>query len=152
MGVGRLHLVKGPHLPMTRLSIRLFAVSALTAFAWNAQASIAGDSSTLQDTQWRLETINNHPIANGQPMLELEADGTVAGSTGCNSIKSTYALENGSLNLGAVGTTRKFCRAVWETERAFLKMLDDVRGYEVDGNVLVLTGLNGEALATFRNE
>ena len=137
---------------MNQLSLRLFAASALIAFAWNAQASIADDATSLQGREWQLETINSHPVANGQPVLELDVNGTVAGSTGCNSIRSTYALDNGSLNLGAVGTTRKFCRAVWETERAFLEMLDNVRGYEVDGNVLVLTGLNGEALATFRNE
>jgi heat shock protein HslJ len=137
---------------MTRLPLRLLAASALTAFAWTAEASIAGDAASLQGTDWRLETINNHPIANGQPRLELGADGSVGGSTGCNVIKSTYALDDGSLSLGAIGTTRKFCRAVWETERAFLQMLDNVRGYAVDGNVLTLTGLNGETLATFRNE
>ncbi len=137
---------------MNRLSLRLFAASALIAFAWNAQASIAGDAASLQGTEWRLETINNHPIANGQPRLELGTNGTVAGSTGCNAIRSTYALDDGSLNLGAIGTTRKYCRAVWETERAFLEMLDNVRGYTIDGDTLTLTGLNGETLATFRNE
>jgi heat shock protein HslJ len=137
---------------MNRLSLRLVATSALIAFAWTAEASIAGDAGDLYGTGWRLETINNHPVANGQPRLELGADGSVAGSTGCNAIRSTFAATGSAFSLGAVGTTRKYCREVWETERAFLDMLGNVRGYSVEGDLLTLTGLNGEAIATFRTE
>lgn len=136
---------------MTRLSLRLSALAALTVFAWNAQASVAQDAGAgLQSTEWRLVSIGLDPVASAVPTLHLGMDGSVGGSTGCNIVKATYNSDGASLVFGPIGQTRKYCAAAFETERAFVAMLGDVRGYHIADGELVLTGGNGETLATFQ--
>ena len=139
---------------MTRTSLRILAVVAIMASASAAEASLAGDADEgLQATEWRLVAIVDHavvtPPSGGTPTLRLGEGGGLAGSTGCNTLKSTYAVNGQSLSFGPIGTTRKYCSAAWDTERAFLSVLAKVRGYAVDGNTLVLSGGNGETLAEF---
>lgn len=128
------------------------ALAAAIATSWNAQASIAQDAAAgLSDTEWHLVSLGNMQITGSDPQLHLAADGTVGGSTGCNMVRAGYTADGASLEFGPIGTTRKFCHSVWETERAFLAMLEDVRGYSIADGTLTLTGLNGEALAEFRS-
>ena len=136
---------------MTRSLLRLTALAALTSFAWNAQASVAQDiNAGLDSNSWQLVSMGHDAIDTNQPRLVLGANGSVSGSTGCNIVKATYQADGSDLTFGPIGTTRKYCAAVWQTEHAFLMMLEDVRGYEVENGTLTLTGGNGEALATFR--
>jgi heat shock protein HslJ len=138
---------------MTRFSLRLISLAALTVLAWNAQASVAEDAGAgLQSTEWRLVSIGLDPITSAVPTLRLGMDGTVGGSTGCNFVKATYQSDGASLTFGPIGQTRKYCAAAFETERAYVAMLEDVRGYRIEEGELVLTGGNGEALAIFRAE
>jgi putative lipoprotein len=74
----------------------------------------------------------------------------VGGSTGCNVVKATFASDGGELTFGPIATTRKYCAAAFATERAYVAMLEDVRGYQIVDGKLLLTGGNGETLATFR--
>ena len=136
---------------MTRLPIRLLAIAAFTAFAWTANASIAQDAGAgLQSGEWRLVSIGLDPITASQPTLRLAENGMVGGSTGCNTVKATYNSDGANLVFGPIGQTRKNCAAVFRTERAYVAMLGDVRGYTLEGDVLLLTGRNGETLAVFR--
>jgi heat shock protein HslJ len=136
---------------MTGTSLRLCALAALTAFAWNAHASVAQDAGAgLQATEWRLVSLGLDPIGATVPVLRLGDNGTVGGSTGCNMVKATYASDGASLTFGAIGQTRKYCAAAFATERAYVAMLEDVRGYRIADGLLTLTGGNGETLATFR--
>ena len=128
------------------------ALAATIATSWNAQASIAQDAAAgLSDTEWHLVSIGNTAVTGSDPQLRLAADGTVGGSTGCNMMRAGYTSDGGSLEFGPIGTTRKFCHGAWETERAFLSMLEDVRGYTISGGTLTLTGGNGEVLAEFNS-
>lgn len=135
---------------MTRLPIRLFTVAALTAIAWTAQASIAQDAGAgLQASEWRLVSIGRDSVTASTPTLRLGENGMVGGSTGCNVVKATYSSDGANLVFGPIGQTRKYCAAVFQTERAYVAMLGDVRGYHIENGTLILTGGNGETLATF---
>ena len=135
---------------MTRLSLRMLALVALTSFAWNAQASIAEDAGAgLQDTEWRLVSLGLDPVTAATPVLQLSANGLVGGSTGCNIVKATYNSDGATLVFGPIGQTRKYCAAAFQTERAYVAMLDKVRGYQIENGTLVLLGGNGETLARF---
>jgi heat shock protein HslJ len=136
---------------MTRAYLKPLALAALMASTWTAEASVAGDADAgLEATKWQLVTIGHQAITTDVPTLRLGADGALSGSTGCNVLKSTYSVDGPALTFGPIGTTRKYCRAVWETERAFLAVLGKVRGFAVDGNTLILSGGNGETLAAFK--
>jgi heat shock protein HslJ len=142
---------KGLDPPMTPMPLRLLALAALTSFAWNAHASIAQDAGAgLPGTEWRLVSLGLDPVTGSTPTLRLEANGLVGGSTGCNTVKATYTSDGATLAFGPIGQTRKYCAAAFATERAYVAMLDDVRGFVLDGSTLVLTGGNGETLATFQ--
>lgn len=135
---------------MTRLSLGLAAL-AISAFACTAHASVAQDASAgLQDTRWQLVAIGLNPVASAVPTLHLGQNGMVGGSTGCNVVKATFASDGGELTFGPIATTRKYCAAAFATERAYVAMLEDVRGYQIVDGKLLLTGGNGETLATFR--
>ena len=134
---------------MTRISLGLAAL-AISAFTCAAHASVAQDASAgLQDTKWQLVSIGLDPITTSAPTLHLGHNGMVGGSTGCNIVKATYASEGGELTFGPIATTRMYCAAAFATERAYVAMLEDVRGYQIADGELILTGGNGEALATF---
>jgi heat shock protein HslJ len=135
---------------MARLPIRLFTVAALTASGWTAQASVAQEASAgLQSSEWRLVSIGRDPVTAATPTLRLGDNGLVGGSTGCNTVKATYSSDGGNLTFGPIGQTRKYCAAVFQAERAYVAMLGDVRGYQIENGTLILTGGNGETLATF---
>lgn len=139
---------------MKSLSRRIAAVTALAstlALPLGAEASIAQDAGpdVLHATEWHLVSMGGQEIA-GDPQLRLSADGTVGGSTGCNLVRAGYLVEGTSIEFGPVGTTRKFCNASWETERAFLAMMHQVRGYEISNGTLILTDAGGATLAEFR--
>lgn len=139
-------------IPSLRRIAAATALASTMALSWGAQASIAQDADTglLQSTEWHLVSMNTGPVAGGEPLLRLSADGSVGGSTGCNAVRAGYLVDGSAIEFGPIGTTRKFCQAAWETERAFLAMLPQVRGYEIDNGILILTGAGGETLAEFR--
>ena len=138
------------------MTFRLATLGALTMLvggAWTAAASVAQDAGAgLLSTEWRLTALNGTPFVQppnfGHPSFEL-ADNRLSGSTGCNSIRSGYPLDGQSLTFGVVMTTKKYCRAGFETEQAFLSALKNARGYEIVGDTLVLTGADGSPLAEF---
>lgn len=138
--------------PSLRRIAAAAALASTIAVSWGAHASIAQDAGTgpLQSAEWHLVSMGSTPIVGGNPLLRLSADGSVGGSTGCNVVRAGYLVDGSAIEFGPIGTTRKFCQAAWETERAFLAMLPQVRGYEIQNGTLILTGAGGETLAEFR--
>lgn len=48
----------------------------------------------------------------GQPWLNLAADGKISGSDGCNNLIGQWTEENAVVDLGAMGSTQMFCEGV----------------------------------------
>lgn len=49
---------------------------------------------------------------NGRPRLEFHADGTVAGTDGCNGIHTTFTLDGATATLAPALSTLKACTGV----------------------------------------
>ena len=113
----------------------------------------------LVGVTWRLDTYNNGkealvtPVKGTEITLVLTAQGTLAGSDGCNRYMSGYTLEDGRLMIGPIATTRMACRGpatVAEQAAGYAAALGQVRGFRIEGEQLWLTSEGGTTAAHFR--
>ena len=87
-------------------------------------------------------------VPDNAPLIELTADG-LSGTTGCNRLFGDATFEDGRIELGPLGMTRRACAgAVGEQERRFVELLQAAERYELVGSPprLHLTGARGAEL------
>lgn len=112
-----------------------------------------GAISMLEGRTWLLTSVNGRSIPydmTERPIqIKLIPDGKrVVGFAGCNSIMSSYEVEEGTLRFGQIGATKVFCPGVMKTESEFIAALARVTNYTITGNVLELS-TGAELLASF---
>jgi heat shock protein HslJ len=109
----------------------------------------------LVGTQWRLIALGSgdttSTAAPDHPALLLfAADGTVSGSTGCNTFHGSYTHSGDSLSFGPLATTRKACeQEVMTQEQAFVQAMEQVTGFSIEGSQLTLVDAGDSALLIF---
>lgn len=112
----------------------------------------------LSGTRWRLLTYNNgtgglvSPISDTVIVSKFGDDGQLGGFAGCNNFMASYEATADSLSIGPTASTRKACAepaGVMEQETAFLKLLETVTTYAIEGNVLQLQNEDGTIVAQF---
>jgi heat shock protein HslJ len=88
----------------------------------------------LAGTSWTLVSVGGTPIVVGSgASLTFDAGGNVSGSTGCNRVSGTYAVDGAALTFGPLATTRMACQEDLMTqEAAVLDALAGVSGWEID--------------------
>ena len=101
-----------------------------------------GPGAGLENTRWRPVRIGDRDVvASGrqpEPWIELEPRSKrVTGSGGCNRITGSYEAGNGTLRFGRLVSTMMACLDM-DTERAFLRALQETRSYRVHGRTLEL--------------
>lgn len=100
-------------------------------------------SAPLVGTEWRLEDLlGGGVIDNSNITLKLAADGSAAGSGGCNRYFGTWKQAGGKLTMGQMGATRMACApALMNQEDKFLKALegDSAYAFSADGALVVTT-------------
>lgn len=106
------------------------------------QASLEG--------KWTLSTLANQPVLLPRPaFLQFQADGGVAGLTGCNRFNSGYTTSGSSLVFKGSAVTRMACiGSEMQVEDRFLRAIDQTRSYTIAGNTLTLRDSADLALAT----
>lgn len=85
--------------------------------------------------------------------LSFAETGRASGHAGCNRYSATIETDNaGSLRFGPVMATKMACLddSRMQAERAFLTLLESVRGYRYADGRLRLTDENGTVVAEFR--
>jgi heat shock protein HslJ len=109
----------------------------------------------LVGTQWTLTALGSGDTAfsaapDHPALLLFAADGTVSGSTGCNTFHGTYTLSGDSLSFGPLATTRKACeQEVMTQEQAFVQAMEQVTGFSIEGSQLTLVDAGDSALLIF---
>jgi heat shock protein HslJ len=79
------------------------------------------------------------------------ANGTVAGSTGCNRFTARYTVEGDGLAIGSIAATKMACAPPGDdVERAYLAALARVAGWRPDDGELVLVDGDGAELLRYR--
>jgi heat shock protein HslJ len=106
----------------------------------------------LMGTQWRLDG-----IAEGETFMSTIAeasavfadDGTVTGNASCNRYDGTYQVEEGSIRIAEVGTTKMACEDdVMAQEAVFLDALANARTWSIQGSTLSLYAEGERLLVT----
>jgi heat shock protein HslJ len=82
----------------------------------------------------------------------FEEDGTLSGSAGCNTYRTTYETSLGGIEIALPAATQKACaepEGVMEQEAAYLAALPTAVRYQVAGQKLELLSAEGTLVATF---
>ncbi|MES1928107.1 hypothetical protein SADO_02590 [Salinisphaera dokdonensis CL-ES53] len=89
----------------------------------------------LTGVEWVVEDIANAGIIDfSRVTLNFDTDGRLYGRASCNQYSGTYELEGDQLSVGRTTVTMKACApALNNQERRFLDVLEDARGFEIDG-------------------
>jgi heat shock protein HslJ len=103
------------------------------------------DRPTLVHTLWRIVTIEQQAVQTfvQQPHVMLQANATLSGSTGCNTLTGRYTLgasneaQQHALSLHAVAA-HQFCQGALLQEARLFNALDHVRFAKIQGQQLLL--------------
>jgi len=111
---------------------------------------------SLDGTNWQVLGYNNGRGAVTTPLLETEMnasfgpDGIISGSSGCNTYNGPYGVDEKSLSIGPLATTRLACdEPVMEQELAYLAALQASTRYELTADRLTLRNDDGAIQADF---
>jgi heat shock protein HslJ len=116
---------------MKRSLVLLAVTAALSACAITTREA----TTELPGTSWVLVELDGaEPVGASAPSIVFAEDGTVSGSTGCNTFSGTATIDGSSIELGPLATTRMACtdEAAGAQEQAFLLALDGVTSYTID--------------------
>jgi heat shock protein HslJ len=97
----------------------------------------------LEGVTWEVTGFNNGRQAVVSPQLDTAlnltfADGTVTGTSGCNTFRASYTRDGDRIAIGPAATTRKACTAegVMEQERQFLAALQAATTWTIRDELL----------------
>jgi heat shock protein HslJ len=113
-------------------------VASLLLSACTAQAK------SLQGS-WALTTYGPEgattPVASGsQASITFGDDGTVSGSTGCNSFGGEYKVDGGQVTFNGLASTLMACdEPLMTQEGTVFQVLDGTATYRIDGDTLTIT-------------
>ena len=101
---------------------------------------------TLANTTWQLTALTNGDEAVVSVLVDTEItatfteDGTMAGSSGCNTYRATWSTDGDSLEIGPPMGTKQLCEGegVMEQEARYLEVLGLVSTYRLDAGTLQL--------------
>ena len=98
----------------------------------------------LAGTSWTLVRIGeNPPVEGADAWLAFGSNGEITGSTGCNNLIGSYAVDGTALSFSTIGTTRMACPGddLMAQDASVPQALTNVTGWEVDADDrLHLTG------------
>ena len=110
----------------------------------------------LSGTNWQVQSYNNGRGAVTTPLQDSEmtavfaSDGTISGSSGCNSFTGSYSVDGSSLSIGSVTATQQTCSdPVMEQEQAYLTALQASTKYSQTADRLTLRNDDGATQVDF---
>lgn len=113
---------------------------------------------TLENTPWRLVKTSDAAISalldNVTATLTFDSElGRAFGSGGCNNFFAPYTVAGGQLSFGPAGSTMMACQEPqMQVEQAYLRTLEEVTRYSLEGELLVLLDDAGTRLLEFELE
>ena len=97
---------------------------------------------SLYDTRWMLKKI--HSSSGTEDVITKafikfnEKKKSAGGNGGCNSFGSTLAVNNNSISITEIISTKMYCEGIQPTEDSFFKQLEKVTRFEIKDKVLLL--------------
>jgi copper homeostasis protein (lipoprotein) len=112
-------------------------------------------SASLENTYWKLTRLGGKPVTlapkQREPHFVLDSKTKrIAGFGGCNRFTGTYQQKGDRLTLGKMAMTFMACPEEMETERDFIRILEQASSWKILGDQLELFDSGGGFLARFR--
>ena len=125
---------------------------------------VVQEAKPLAGTEWQVTGYNNGKggvvsVVIGTELSALfGADGTLAGSAGCNNYHAAYEVDDasvaeGDISIGPAASTRMMCgepQGIMEQEALYLAALEMAKVYKVEGDRLQLRTADGALVADYR--
>lgn len=92
------------------------------------------------------------PLAGTKLTARFAEDGSLSGSSGCNSYMTAFTIDKGLIEIEPPAGTKKACgepAGVMEQEAAYLAALPTAVSYRLSGSVLELIDADGKRLVTY---
>ncbi len=109
----------------------------------------------LEGAKWEVTGFNNgrQAVVGTVPGTRLTLsfkDGTLSGSSGCNTFRASYKAEESRIIVGPALATRKMCsgKGVMEQERQFLAVLETAVKWDISRGMLDMHRADGERVLT----
>jgi heat shock protein HslJ len=113
-------------------------------------------SALLQNTYWKLMTLNNVSVESPGGAHELHLvlnsdDLRVKGFSGCNGFMGAYELVGPKITFSRVAGTMMACAGDMSVEQRMHEMLSRVASWQISGETLRLMDQQGTTIATFES-
>ena|SRR5688572_25681637 len=95
----------------------------------------------ITSIEWKLVQLNSEDVASVDPPLTLllnETQMKISGFAGCNRFFGSYQLGESNLQFSGLGSTKMYCQDKSATEDKYLKALNEVQSFKIEGDKLVL--------------
>jgi heat shock protein HslJ len=128
----------------------------LTAADGATLLTYSAGTATLAGTSWTATGINNGKGAvvaqagTDNVTIDFGTDGTVSGSSGCNTYNGNYTADAGTISFGPLAQTMKACEdAIMQIEQQYTAALAASTVYQLEGSTLTLRDASGATQVTF---
>ncbi len=110
-------------------------------------ATFVAAKADLAGSTWLVTGYNNGreavvgPLLGADIIVTIDDANLISGNGGCNDFFASIEANNGAIEVGSVGATRRFCAepsGVMEQESAFFAALESAATYTVDGDFIEL--------------
>jgi heat shock protein HslJ len=107
--------------------------------------------------EWEATTIQTgialtSPVPGSMITATFADDGTLTGSAGCNTYRTSFTADRGAIEILPLASTKKSCGSpagVMEQEAAYLAALPTAVRYRLDGGSLALLAADGTYVASY---
>lgn len=118
----------------------------------NAESAGLTSMADLKSTKWLLTELAGKAVSlpdGAQAFLMMDPDqNRLNGSGGCNDLFADMNLDGSNLSFDGLGSTKKMCEGIMDTERGFMDALRNTTSFDLaKSGKLSLLGKGGEVLA-----
>ena len=108
----------------------------LTLIACNNTANLA--KQTLAG-KWLIRSINTQIVITDKvPTLTFDNNLSLSGQASCNIISTRYKVDNKTISIAPIATTRKMCSPeLMQQESKLLKVLTKIKRFEIDNEKVI---------------
>ncbi|KAF1076173.1 hypothetical protein MKMG_01544 [Methanogenium sp. MK-MG] len=139
------------------MTVGVFLLILAVSFCCGCTQEPVTEEGELTGTVWMLETYMNtdgtmaEPLATAPVTAEF-ADGSVGGTSGCNTYNAAYVTDGQSLTVDMPVVTLMHCDepGVMDQESRYLSLLGTAAGYTVSDDRLTITDSSGQEILSFR--
>lgn len=141
---------------LLKTTLALALVLMLAACVARQEKAAAPQAKPMDDAQimeslagpvWVAEYIHGKPVIDmSHTSMVFTADGSVAGSGGCNNFKGGYTIKDGKISFTPLATTMKMCaKALSDQEYRFFQSLSEPQAVAFENGLLKFVPEEGDA-------